>query len=336
MNKNTRASSKDVAREAGVSQATVSYVLNNAAGIKVKPETREAVLLAAKKLNYHPNLIAKSMRLKKAMSIGIVSDKSISSFMFMNVLEGIKDALIPRNYTMTLCFNRSQEIEDAEHINYYRSNRIDGIIFAYADISQEHIDFLSEGNIPYVVIHTNIKAETKHLVKTDMSKSIFEAVSDMKNKREGTIGYMGRSVGNKDSPRFQGYISALEKCNLPMEDKLLINIPAGEENNLSYFDNYFNNLGYIPSAVLCDCANLAFSLFKYSAEKGIKIPQDMAVAAIGTSNFAPRSNPSLSAIEAPLYEMGYTGCNMLFDVMKSNSEGNVVVLDWKYVEREST
>ena len=113
MGREKRVSSIDVAREAGVSQATVSYVLNNVKGVKIKKETREAVIAAAKKLNYHPNLIARSMRLKKSMSIGIVSDKNVSNFMFMKTLEGIKDALLPRNYSIMMCFDKSHEREDS-------------------------------------------------------------------------------------------------------------------------------------------------------------------------------------------------------------------------------
>ena len=64
MKRKNSVSSKDVAREAGVSQATVSYILNNVQNVKIKPETRQAVLDAVKKLNYHPNQIARGMKLK--------------------------------------------------------------------------------------------------------------------------------------------------------------------------------------------------------------------------------------------------------------------------------
>ena len=86
-------SSRDVAKEAGVSQATVSYVLNNVQNVKIKPETRKAVMEAAKRLNYHPNYIAKGMKLNKSMSIGVVTEKNVTNFYFMKALEGIKDAI---------------------------------------------------------------------------------------------------------------------------------------------------------------------------------------------------------------------------------------------------
>jgi DNA-binding LacI/PurR family transcriptional regulator len=330
-----RVSSKDVAKEAGVSQATVSYVLNNTKGIKVKQETREAVIRAAKKLNYHPNLIAKSMRLKKAMSIGIVSDKSILSFIFMNVLEGIKDALVDRNYSMTLCLNKSSDIEGAEHIKYFSSNRIDGIIFAYANLTQEHIQYLNDNNIPFVVIHSNIKEEMNHLVKTDMSQAIYEAVSHILEKRGEAIAYFGVNAGDKNSPRYQGYVKALSRCSIPINDEYILKISETDDELNDIFDRYFKKLTAFPSAIIFDRNTLAFNFIKYASRKGIRIPEDIAIVAIGTSNFSTYSNPSLSAVEAPLYDMGYTGCEMLFDIMNEKETEEVVVLEWKFVIRDS-
>ena len=87
MGRTRKVSSKDVARLAGVSQATVSYVLNNTQGVKISDHTRQAVLAAAKKLNYIPNQCARGMRLKKAMSVAVVSDKDVSNTRFMSVLK---------------------------------------------------------------------------------------------------------------------------------------------------------------------------------------------------------------------------------------------------------
>jgi len=173
-------SSRDVAKEAGVSQATVSYVLNNVPGIKIKPDTREAVLKAVKKLNYHPNLIARGMKLRKSMSIGVVTDKNYSSYVFMKALEGMKDVFSESNYSITLCLNKSVDINEEEYVRYYRSNRIDGVVFAFAQLSDENISCLVENNIPFVIIHTVIRNEAVHTVKTDLSIAMENAVQHLR------------------------------------------------------------------------------------------------------------------------------------------------------------
>lgn len=329
-------SSIDVAREAGVSQATVSYVLNNVQGVKIKPETREAVLRAAKKLNYYPNLIAKSMRLKKSMSIGVVSDKNVSNFMFMKVLEGIKDVLIPKNYSITLCFDKSQDMENAEYLKYYSSNRIDGIIFAFANVTDEQCAFLTENNIPFVIINNNARIETLNLVKTDMVNAVAEAVKHCRSKGADRIAYIGSGAKNECDRRFAGYMNAMKACGIDVDERLLYKWPGSEEEADVNFDSFFSQLDKIPSAVFCDTNNLGFRLLKYAAKNGIRIPDDMAVIAFGVSRFSELSYPSLSAIESPLYDLGFTGCQMLFDIMLGSPSSNIVVLEWMFVPRDSS
>jgi DNA-binding LacI/PurR family transcriptional regulator len=331
-----RISSKDVAREAGVSQATVSYVLNNVEGVKIKPETREAVLEAAKRLNYHPNLIAKSMRLKKAMSIGVVSDKSISSYMFMNVLEGVRDALVSRNYTMTLCSNKSEDINNAEYIRYYSSNRIDGIIFVFTKLSEEQINYLIENNIPYVVIHTNIRNEIPHTVNTNMDEAVYEAVKHLVDNYGNDLSYFGVNAGRMVNMRYVTYLKTLEELGLEFKEDKVLKFETNEEGSIETLEEYYQKTLTLPRAILCDSAYLALNVLKFAAQKGIKVPEQTAVIGIGTTNFTSFSFPSLSAIEAPLAEMGYTGCDMLFDILESKPVQDVVVLKWDYIQRGSS
>lgn len=335
MCKSKRVSSKDVAKEAGVSQATVSYVLNNVEGIKIKPETREAVLLAAQKLNYHPNLIAKSMRLNKSMSIGIVSDKNLSSFVFMNVLEGIKDALLSKNYTMMLCLNKSQPIETADYIKYYSSGRIDGIIFVHAAVNEEQISYLLDNQIPFVIIHSLMKIDTINLVKTDMNHGIQQAVEYLSDRYGEKIGYLGSSAGNLENRRYNGYRKALEVYGLPFEEQYISKYSGDESKIFSFFDEYFHRAATTPSSILCDTTHIGFQLLRYAGFQGLKIPKDLAVIALGTSQFASYSYPTLSTVDPPAYQMGYTSCEMLFQIMQGSLSESIVVLEWNFTPRES-
>lgn len=335
MTKPKSVSSKDVAKEAGVSQATVSYVLNDVQGIKIKPETKEAVLEAARRLNYHPNLIARGMRLKKSMSIGIVSDKNISNFMFMQVLEGIKDALVPKNYSITLCFNKSPEVENAEHIKYFSSNRIDGIIFAYASLTEEHIAYLVDNNIPFVIIDNYARSQLVHQVKNEMTNAIAAGVDHLKENGANRIAYFGPSVSHSEDRRFRDYMEALRRSEIEIVEELLCKMPANDEDIESAIENYFSQFKDLPPAVLCETTNIGFRLLKYAASKGINVPGEMAVIAIGTSKFSPYTYPALSAIEAPLYNMGFRGVEMLFNLMKGNITEDIVVLEWSFIKRQS-
>ena len=337
MEKTKKPSSKDVAREAGVSQATVSYVLNNVPGVKIKAETREAVLAAARKLNYYPNEIARSMRLKRAMSIGIVSDKDVSNFRFMRILEGIKDALLPKNYSITLCFDKQNgPIAQAESVRYYCSNRIEGIIFVYSELRDEDYLYLHEKKIPFVVINSHQKHSLSNQVKNDMEQALITALQSLKHAGKKEVAFLGLRDRNPLDRRFRGYLKALEACDLPMEERLYMRVPGKAEQIETFLETYYTVHKSLPMAILCESSGIGFRLLRFAARKGVSVPEQLSVIAIGTSRFSSLSYPSLSTIENPLYEMGYTGCQLLFNLIEGKPTQSIITLEWRFVPRESS
>lgn len=336
MNRYRNVSSKDVAKAAGVSQATVSYVLNNVPGIKIKPETRDAVLAAAKALNYVPNLNARNMRLKKSMSLAIVSDKNISHFGFMKMMDGIKAAVMPRNYSLTFCFDRSQESEQAEHVQYFISNRIDGIIFALANPSESHCAFLTEKNIPFVIIHPNSRIERFNLIKNDLTKALLEAVQSLKTKARSRIGFLGSGSGDLQDRRFNGYCQAMQACALLLDSSLQFKTPDDEDRIEAELDRFFADQTRLPEALICETPGIGFRVLRFLARRKISVPEAIAVIAIGSSKFSPLTYPAMSTIESPLYKMGFSGAKMLFDIMDDNPIPNSVILEWAFIPRESS
>ncbi|HOP75750.1 MAG TPA: LacI family DNA-binding transcriptional regulator [Bacillota bacterium] len=335
MEKYRNVSSKDVAREAGVSQATVSYVLNNVPGIKIKPETRQAVLEAAKKLNYLPNLNARSMRLKKSMSIAVVSKKNVSSYGFIKILEGIKDAMIPRDYSITFCFSKLQDNETAQHVQYFLSNRIDGIIFVMTNPPRKHCQYLAEKHIPFVVISHQFQEDDFHRIKNDMESAVREALTDLRSKGHETIGFFGNGIGNFEDRRYATFHKMMEEMQFKLDPSLMIKMPDSDEAE-SAIAHFFNTRSSLPDAIICEAPGIGFRLLRYLAKTGIRVPETLSITAFGTSKFSPLTYPALSAIESPLYEMGYSAAEMLFNIMSGQPTDNLVVLKWQYVKRESS
>lgn len=337
-----KVSSKDVAREAGVSQATVSYVLNDTEGVKISPQTREAVLAAAKRLNYHPDQSARAMRLRKAMSIAVVSDKDVSSLRFISVLDGIKSVLAQRNYSLTLCFDRWQDSPSAEHVQYYQANRIDGAIFVWATVTDDHYAYLVDHGIPFAVIHSSLSVDPPNLVRSDLDPAILAAVTDLKQKGAATIGFLGRAShganhGASDR-RYSGFVRALAQLGLDEPSSPPLRRLAGDldEDIAASLDEHIRDHSRLPQAILCETVNIGFRVLRYAARRGIVVPRDLSVVAIGSSRFAPLSVPALSTIEGPLFEMGARACEVLFDAIEGRVPQTPVVLEWSYVPRESS
>lgn len=333
-----KVSSKDVAREAGVSQATVSYVLNNRQGVKISPHTREVVLAAAKKLNYIPNHCARGMRLRKAMSVAVVSDKDVSNTRFMSVLEGIKDVLADHNYSLTFCFSKWQDDYEAEHVQYYHANRIDGALFVWAAVTDDHLAYLAKHGIPFAVIHSSPNFDPPNLVRSHLDPAILTAVTALKDKGADTVAFLGRTQRGPKDRRYAGYIKALQHLELAEPtDSPLSHLPGDSDEHMeAALSEYSRKNSGLPRAILCETVSLGFRLLRYAARNGIRVPAELSVVAIGSSRFAPLSVPALSTIEGPLYEMGAAGCRMLFDTIEGRTATAPVVLEWSYVPRESS
>ena len=337
MRKNNRVSSKDVAREAGVSQATVSYVLNNNPNVKIRPETREDVLRAAKKLNYHVNYIARNMRLRRSGSIGIVTNTKISNHVFMETLEGIKDTLDERSYSLTVCFGDYDDIHDAEFIKYYYSNLVDGLIFVFCDLKDEDVKYLEENSIPHVTVNANTLESSQHQIKTDMKKACVDAVADLVAGGCGSVGYIGQYAGDQDSVRFSSFVEAMKENKLEIVPEF-IHKAKGKEGEVESQVAEYVSRDNLPQGIICDSILSGFFTMRHLQKAGKNIPNDVSVVLLGTSVFNKRIYPAFSAVEAPLYTLGVRGSRYLFEILDQGSTAinENIVIEWSYNKREST
>ncbi len=144
--------SRDVAREAGVSQSLVSLVLSNKAGKKIRPQTRAHVLAVARELGYRPNLQARAMKLRKARAIGLLSTWDTGSFVFPPVVNGLKEICDREGMALTLCTGRADTGGVPDYVAYYLENRIDGLVYlSHVGVTSEGtIARLMESRIPFV------------------------------------------------------------------------------------------------------------------------------------------------------------------------------------------
>ncbi len=328
-------SSRDVAKEAGVSQATVSYILNDVKNIKIKPETRAAVMSAVKKLNYHPNEIARGMKLRKSMSIGVVTDRNVTNFYFMKTLEGIRDGLQKNNYSITLLFNKPEEVADAEYLRYYNSNRLDGIIFAFADIDPDMADHLTGKGIPFVLVDSIHSNRDVYEVCTDHLGHIPKVIEYFISKGIKRIGYAGPSPARISDSRLETFRKAAAEYDLDMDENLVVTSDFGDEN---IFAAVTKLLSYAerPEALLAGSPRFGIVSVKCAQSLGIKVPEEFKIIALGTSNFFNVTFPSLSAVELPLYDMGFTAAEKLIALISGHEVEKSVVLPSELMIRESS
>ena len=142
---------KDVAKRCNVSQATVSYVINNKEGKNISAAKRTEILEVAKQMGYIPNAAAKSIRENKCMSIGLMGGSNFANINFNRTLQGINDGFFKSGYTVTLLGDEyNPDLEEC--IRLYRSNVIAGVIFIGFDSQPITLGPVIDAGIPYVTV----------------------------------------------------------------------------------------------------------------------------------------------------------------------------------------
>lgn len=155
-----RVTLRDVALEAGVAPATVSYVINNTPGQTIRPATRERVQQAIKKLGYIPDTNARTMRGGKSMCIGVVISKDLAVPRFAQTLNGIQKGLDAAGYSVMLCTNKTNEDGNRDFIRAYLERRIDGVIFLGRDNEgpdRASLKEVRQKKIPFVIYDCQMK-----------------------------------------------------------------------------------------------------------------------------------------------------------------------------------
>ena len=165
-----RTTLKDVAREAGVTAATVSYVINNTPGQSIRPETRRRVLQAARDLNYMPNAHARTLRSRTIPCVGVVLRRNLSVPRFSQMAYGIQTRLEEEDYNVLLLGNKTDALGHADYASAYLAGRVGGIIFIGIENEgpdAESLQLLTDESAPLVVFDCQQQADTYSTVDLD-------------------------------------------------------------------------------------------------------------------------------------------------------------------------
>jgi len=301
----TQVTIKDIARELGISPSTVSRALKGHPDIS--SETKKQVTALAEKLNYQPNNIALSLRQKKTNTIGVVIPELIH-FFFSTVISGIEDVAYDAGYNVIIAqSNESYEREVTDTRALFNS-KVDGMIISISRDTKDfsHFRNLFDNGIPLVFFDRVCDGiDTDKIIIDDMEAAdeATQHLIDQGSKRIIHLaGPLNLLIGQK---RLQGYKQALTRNNIPVDEKYIIDCGEGAEEEarqiiLSFLDE--NNQK--PDGIFATNDVAAIGAMMALRERGIKIPEEVAVVGFGNWRFSAMTDPPLSTVEQPGYEMG--------------------------------
>ncbi len=323
---------KDVAKEAGVSTATISRVLHNSDS--VKPETRDYVLSVIKRLNYNPNVLARQMRTQKTHSV-IVTVPDIGNVFFSEVIYGIERCAQEHGYQILLVDMHEQADIEYYYFKAIQQHTIDGIISLSASVAKSLIEKVSE---KYPIVVACQYLENYHVPNVTINniqaaEDITEHLLALGHKRIAHISGQPNELFYRN--RFNGYLSALAKHGLTIDLEL---VKYGEPTIQGGYENMKLLLDQDPSitAVFAAGDAIAIGACRAIKESGRRIPEDCAVVGFDDIDLSSFLSPPLTTIRQPRRAIGHTAFEMLMRLMNQEPlDAMQVVLEHELVIRDS-
>lgn len=334
---------KDVAKDAGVSIATVSYVLNHTK--QVSPEAEQRVLSSIQKLNYNANQMARGLRSKQSSRIGVMLQNIRNPF-FPSVLAGMEEAARDAGYSLTFLNSYNDLNVEKKDMLTLKQMWVDGVILDSCvdeDNRSEYLEFLKEltystgKRTPIVMLERNFSDAGILSVCANYYEASYASTCHMisMGKRQ-IVHFTAQSRWDMLLERCRGYVQAMTDNNL--SENVVI-----KKGVLSASDGYAITQALMKSGQTFDGIfavndQQAIGAMKALDEAGIAIPDDVAVTGFDNIAISSLITPQLTTTDVPRYRMGYEAVNLLVESIRGGAVGRppLLVLETKLVVRGST
>lgn len=328
------ASIKDVAREAGVSIATVSRVLNDID--VVNEDTKKKVKDAIKKLSYRPNIVARSLKTQKSSTIGIIIP-DISNQFYPEIVRGCEDVANIYNYNIMLCNADLDVDKEMEALRILKEKMIDGVIYMSNSIEQNIISLIKELEMPTVLVETTDADGIFPSVSIDNVMAASDAVKYLINKGNKKIAYVGTTTEkvNALSKRYTGYKKGLTEMEINLDKDLVYFGGVKARDGYAGINTILDKKAEVD-AVFCASDEIAMGVINALRDKGIKVPGDVDVMGFDDIYSASIFYPKLTTVSQPMYDMGSVSMRMLIKSINNLVvEEKHFILPYRIVERDS-
>ncbi|VEF47269.1 transcriptional regulator [Bacillus freudenreichii] len=325
----------DVAREANVSMATVSRVVNG--NPNVKPATRKKVLEVIERLEYRPNAVARGLASKKTTTVGVIIP-DISNIFYGELARGIEDIATMYKYNIILS-NSDQNVNKELHLlNTMLGKQVDGLIVMSQNITDDFVQELKRSPVPIVLAGSMEASGTIPSVNIDYRQATFDATNYFIEKGHKQIAFaMGpkRDLINH-AEKLVGYKQALEEAGLEFRDDYVIEGGYTYDSGLEGWKK-LKDLDNRPTAVVSGDDEMALGVMHGAQDDGLSVPEDIEVITADNTKLALMVRPQLSSIVQPLYDIGAVSMRLLTKYMnKEKVQENIVVLPHRLELRGST
>lgn len=327
------ASIRDVAEKAGVSSTTVSHVLNNTRF--VDPKTRSRVLAAMEELGYRPNAVARSLRRRETLTIGIVVHDIDNPF-FTSFVKCVEDVARRAGYNVILCNSGEDSTRLSGVLEVLSAKRVDGIMVAPVGIEDPTLLRIEQEGTPIVYLGRRPRGATGPEVHDNSLGAATRAVQHLVEDGHTRIGIItGCLTVPSLSERMAAYHRVLEQCDLPLDERMVrVNNYTVEDAKSSM--RSLLELDVPPTAVFTTNMLMTTGALTALHETGVRCPEEMALLGYDDSQWARIFHPPLTVVRQPTERAAIVAAELLLGYMRSEKEvGQEIVLPAELVVRGS-
>lgn len=292
---------KTIAKEAGVSVATVSRVINNLPNVTEK--TREKVMAVMKSHNYHPSMHAQGLnRRVSSRLVGLVSDMnrvSQNHSYFTEIIRGLEEGALRKEYC--LLFMTPEQFDQPNMANPV--NLVDGLVVISLKIGDPLIRKVESMNKPYVLLNC-VSSKSGHVDINNLSGAQTAVEHLIQKHGQKQIAFVsGPSEHMVFQERFIGYKSTMNRYNIAIKEDWIIQGNFDQESGARAAEKLLS-LPQKPTAIFAANDYLAIGIIEHLKKVGLRVPSDLAVVGFDDIHAAAHMSPGLTTIHQPLFEMG--------------------------------
>lgn len=321
---------KEVAKEAGVSIATVSRVFNDSG--PVNDGTREKILDVARRLRYTPHGGARSLIMSKTHTLGVLLPDLYGEF-FSEVIRGIDHAARQSGYHVLL----SSSHNDADEIDAAMKamrGRVDGLIVMYPDVNARILEVNLSDSMPVVLLNCDVDEDSFLSINIDNYGGAYAMTEHLLNSGHRHIAMIKGAENNFDAAeRLRGFRAAIEQNGAASLEV------AGHFTEASGFSAAEAVLTSEPRPTAIFAANDSMAIGALSAvrQNGLRVPDDIAIAGFDDIPMAAYITPPLSSVHVPINDLGSRAISRLIDAVngKEGGRGDKELLQTTLILRQS-
>ena len=319
---------KDIAKEANVSTATVSRIINGLDGYT--EETKIKVLKVIDKLGYNRAVVGLETK-----TVGVLLPDIATNF-YASILKGIEDVAHANNYSVIICNTGIDGWRTLDYIKVLKQRKVDSIITIGLSINEEYYNALEKSKIPYIQISTISYRYQIPYIKVDSQQAAYAATKYLIDNGHKKIAMISGDAKDVDSGhhRIFGFKQALEDNNLEVNQKLIkygdFTYESGIEcmRELLKEDDEF-------TAIFAGSDDMAVGALSVAYENNINIPNELSIIGYDNTRVSAMSIPPLTTIGQPLYEMGQKGMNMIIKAIENNEKLESIIMPYSIIERRT-